>query len=61
MNSVTLNSAGDIMVAGAYLDDDGGTNTGAAFIFGLDPENLKTYCPNAHSGKTMKYEDYMPK
>jgi len=25
------------------------------------PENLKTYCPNAHSGKTMKYEDYMPK
>jgi hypothetical protein len=27
----------------------------------LDPENLKTYCPNAHSGKTMKYEDYMPK
>ena len=27
----------------------------------LAPENLKTYCPNAHSGKTMKYEDYMPK
>jgi hypothetical protein len=27
----------------------------------LDPENLKTYCPNAHSGKTMKYEDYMSK
>ena len=27
----------------------------------LDPENLKTYCPNAHSGKTMKYQDYMPK
>jgi len=27
----------------------------------LDLENLKTYCPNAHSGKTMKYEDYMPK
>ena len=27
----------------------------------IDPENLKTYCPNAHSGKTMKYEDYMPK
>ena len=26
----------------------------------LAPENLKTYCPNAHSGKTMKYEDYMP-
>ena len=24
-------------------------------------ENLKTYCPNAHSGKTMKYKDYMPK
>ena len=27
----------------------------------LAPENLKTYCPNAHSGKTMKYKDYMPK
>ena len=27
----------------------------------LAPENLKTYCPNAHSGKTMKYEDYMLK
>lgn len=27
----------------------------------LDPENLKTYCPNAHSGKTMKYEDYLNK
>jgi len=27
----------------------------------LAPENLKTYCPNAHSGKTMKYEDYIPK
>ena len=26
----------------------------------LDPKNLKTYCSNAHSSKTMIHEDYMP-
>lgn len=27
----------------------------------LDPTNLKTYCPNAHSSKTMRCKDYIPK
>jgi len=38
--SVALNGLGDILAVGAYLDDTGGTDRGAAYIFSLNPASL---------------------
>lgn len=39
-SSVSLNAAGDILAVGAVLDDTGGTDRGAVYMFNLDPMNL---------------------
>ena len=39
-SAAALNSTGDILAMGADSDDTGGTNRGAAYLFGLDTDNL---------------------